>query len=77
MSGRKLDTVEAAALAGVKPGTWRSWRSRGLPAKDPVPAPDGWRELWWPWWWEETIIAWLKRRHAAYESLRSDSDAGR
>jgi len=35
-----LDVAEAAAFAGVQPGTLRGWLARGGPKKCPFPLPD-------------------------------------
>jgi hypothetical protein len=70
MTGSKLNTAAAAKLAGVQPGTWRSWRSTGRPRPEPVPPPDGWYELRTPWWYESTITDWLRKRRSANSSNR-------
>jgi hypothetical protein len=67
MEDRKLSTIEAAERAGVKPSTWRAWRSHGRPHPVPAPEPDGWRELQRPWWWQSTIDAWLRSREQAQQ----------
>ena len=63
MEDRKLTTAQSARRAGVKPSTWRAWRSHGRPRPIPAPQPDGWdggRE--YPCWWQSTIDTWLQGR---------------
>jgi hypothetical protein len=56
----KLTVAEAAALAGVRPATWRSYVARGQrPAPDGVADPCG-----CPWWWETTIAKDVAARRA-------------
>jgi hypothetical protein len=60
----KLTGTEAAAVAGIKPGTWRSYTtprtSRG--GKRFGPAPDGYNEpCGCPWWWRSTVEAFRDR----------------
>lgn len=66
MKRNKLTGSQAAALAGVQPGTWRRYttpnRSRG--GKLHGPAPDGHCDpCGCPWWWEETILR-FKAEHS-------------
>jgi hypothetical protein len=57
-SVKKLGNIGAAARAGVKPGTWRSYVARGQ-----APEPDGYEEVsGTPWWWPTTIDFWLVNR---------------
>jgi hypothetical protein len=61
---RKVFTAEVAKLTGVKPATVRGWKCDGRPRAEPLPAPDGWHELWTPWWLPSTILPWIERRAA-------------
>ena len=44
-----------AALAGVKPGTAKQWRARRV-LPEPFQIVDG----YWPVWWEDSIVKWMK-----------------
>lgn len=61
----KLTATQAAARAGIQPGTWRSYTtpkgSRG--GRLHGPAPDGHAQpCGCPWWWDTTVDAWLRNR---------------
>lgn len=54
-----------ARRVGLGERTLSSWRRRGLPVGNPVPAPDGRapdRAYLRPWWWPATADAWQARR---------------
>jgi hypothetical protein len=54
----RLSGPKAAAVAGIRPATWRSYVARGA-----APPPDGREEIsGTPWWYAETVIAWDRDR---------------
>ena len=54
----KLTANRAAALAGVKPNTWRAYVAR-----EQAPQPDGREELsGHPYWLASTVLAWKAGR---------------
>ncbi len=67
----RLTNREAAALAGIAPGTWRDYVARGY-----APTPDG-RLGVTPWWWESTVRAWLESRpgQGARTDLTTDTSS--
>lgn len=52
----RLTNEDAAALAGISPGTWRNYVARGR-----APQPDG-RLGRTPWWHRATIDTWVAAR---------------
>lgn len=54
----KLSVAQAAALAGIRPATFRAYVTRGS-----APTPDGHEEVsGTPWWFETTIVEWVESR---------------
>lgn len=53
----KLTTAQAAARAGVQPGTWRDYVAKGR-----APKRDGEHDARTPWWYPATVDAWLADR---------------
>lgn len=61
----RLYTADVAALLNVKPGTLRSYVSRGQ-----MPAPDGADRLKGLWWHEATLTAWERPGRGNWHTAR-------
>jgi len=57
----RLTVPAVAALWGIKPGTFRAYRTRKAGAKY-APEPDGWYDKRTPWWWRSTVERWRPTR---------------
>jgi hypothetical protein len=53
----KLTVTQAAQRAGITPGAWRSYVTRGR-----APKPDGQHDGRTPWWWDSTVDQWRTNR---------------
>ena len=68
---KRLTGSQAAAAAGMQPGTWRRYTTpnRGRGGKLHGPPPDGRNDpCGCPWWYETTVQTWLKNRPSKEKS---------
>ena len=57
----RLTVAQVADLLGIKPGTFRAYRTRKVGRKY-APDPDGHYDERTPWWWRSTIKEWRPDR---------------